>query len=223
MTERTTRMTNKERDYYLRFLNQREKNWKLQVDEMEKAERDQLAEQIAAAYDPVDVGCAELVEEWTRAVAATSAPFLKGIGERLAAAGIPERLRPRATAGVSWIPRGENVSAERRTELFREGSARIVANKAARLRAIDDLLLSLRAAALTGALQSDEAQRLLEQTPAFAEVALPIAIPLLRTAADQAAARAASAGADLQRRLFFGGYRPLQITHAAGEAETNAE
>jgi hypothetical protein len=220
MTERPTRMTNKERDYYLRYLADEQKNAKLRVEELEKAEKQQLGELIAAEFTPTDLQCEAVVEKLRRGIAALLGPAREELRGILDAASMPERLRPSLGAGVSWQPRGESATAERRTELFREGNAGIAANKAARLRAVDDYFLARRRAVLTGALQSYEGHRLLEHPPTWEEIALPIAIPLLRTAADLAAER--MAGSEAERRRLFGGYgyERLQITHPAEEAGT---
>jgi hypothetical protein len=92
------------------------------------------------------------------------------------ARGIPPRFRPRLHIGTLWLPRDENATAERRTELRRLAVRAANADEARAIAAIDERALEFQERLTAGVLQSDEARRLQDLMPKVADMMPPLTI-----------------------------------------------
>jgi hypothetical protein len=89
--------------------------------------------------------------------------------------GIPEAFRPRI-GGVSWIQRGENAVAGRRTELRRVARSRIDALTAAAKVEIERRSVDVQTTLISGGLESEEAKAFLETMPTPEQLMPPVAL-----------------------------------------------
>jgi hypothetical protein len=112
-------------------------------------------------------------EVWAKLVAsakAHAAALDRQLADDCERIGIPASFRPSITIG--WYGRGENASKERRTELRRAATSRLVALERGAIEEIENGHRNFSTAVLSAAIGTDEARQLLGRLPT-AELLLP--------------------------------------------------
>lgn len=170
------KLTRAERDDLVRVARLRAKVARSSIAAREAELLAEVEEQLSEAYRFDDDAWQDLTATAEDAVRRADAE----VAARCAELGIPERFRP--SLRVLWFGRGENASAERRTELRRRAQARIAANgKAAKLaieRREAEVLVELYADGLT----SDAAAQWLQTIPTPVQLMPSVALAELENA-----------------------------------------
>jgi hypothetical protein len=163
--------------------------------ERQKAEmRAEVERQLSAIQKFEDEAWAELREQ----LESDAALLNRKIGEVCSARGFPESFHP--SCHLTWYDRGENASAERRSELRKLAYARIeVAGKAA-VEAIEARASEVVTELAVDGLGSGAAHAFLESMPTPAELMPPVSVAAL-DGADRMAPAAAMNGNGVARKL----------------------
>lgn len=158
----TERMTKGEREDLVRLIKQREKVAKTVAEQRTAAMLAEFERQVSAvhAFDNNEV--------WSAAMAAATDACKKAneeIAAEAARLGIPEEFRPQVA--FTWVRRGENEFAERRTELRRLAKAEAEAMEKHARAQIESQSVSAQTEVIAHGLSSEAAIAFLNSMPAI--------------------------------------------------------
>jgi hypothetical protein len=150
------RMTSRERSEIAALVRRREKVAKSATAEVKAKRLAELEVQLASSFSAEDERFADVARFASQVVAHAN----QEVQRRCEEMGIPERFRP--ALDIKWYGRGENATAERRSELRRVGQTQADADQKQALTHIEAASVEAQTALLRAGLTTDAARKFLD-------------------------------------------------------------